>query len=327
MSRTYNFNVSNVGIKLERCMVWSIVRSPSSTHINSHIAASVVNGLLSVLGTVLNLLVVYIFLKSPKLRSRVPYFGIMVVSSVDLGVVTIVQPLFIILLLKDVQETSNCFYFITYTTVAFLFATMSTASLVTINIERYFSIVRPIFHRNTITKKRLLLIFGFVWFVGLSTYVPWFSTSNLAWIGTAVFIFLICGTSFSVYLSIFLVARKKLRSIHLPSDTRSVQVTLAKFMAFKRELMIAKMYVLIVLLSFCCYLPFGVVLVHEFVDRNNEWTDESRSGIIAWTLTLLYMNSTLNSLVFFWTNRKLRKEGVNIVRKSFKLQETVDKMD
>ena len=308
-------------------MVWSIVRSPSSTHINSHIAASVVNGLLSVLGTVLNLLVVYIFLKSPKLRSRVPYFGIMVVSSVDLGVVTIVQPLFIILLLKDVQETSNCFYFITYTTVAFLFATMSTASLVTINIERYFSIVRPIFHRNTITKKRLLLIFGFVWFVGLSTYVPWFSTSNLAWIGTAVFIFLICGTSFSVYLSIFLVARKKLRSIHLPSDTRSVQVTLAKFMAFKRELMIAKMYVLIVLLSFCCYLPFGVVLVHEFVDRNNEWTDESRSGIIAWTLTLLYMNSTLNSLVFFWTNRKLRKEGVNIVRKSFKLQETVDKMD
>ena len=322
-----NFNVSNVGIKLERCMVWSIVRSPSSTHINSHIAASVVNGLLSVLGTVLNLLVVYIFLKSPKLRSRVPYFGIMVVSSVDLGVVTIVQPLFIILLLKDVQETSNCFYFITYTTVAFLFATMSTASLVTINIERYFSIVRPIFHRNTITKKRLLLIFGFVWFVGLSTYVPWFSTSNLAWIGTAVFIFLICGTSFSVYLSIFLVARKKLRSIHLPSDTRSVQVTLAKFMAFKRELMIAKMYVLIVLLSFCCYLPFGVVLVHEFVDRNNEWTDESRSGIIAWTLTLLYMNSTLNSLVFFWTNRKLRKEGVNIVRKSFKLQETVDKMD
>ena len=308
-------------------MVWSIVRSPSSTHINSHIAASVVNGLLSVLGTVLNLLVVYIFLKSPKLRSRVPYFGIMVVSSVDLGVVTIVQPLFIILLLKDVQETSNCFYFITYTTVAFLFATMSTASLVTINIERYFSIVRPIFHRNTITKKRLLLIFGFVWFVGLSTYVPWFSTSNLAWIGTAVFIFLVCGTSFFVYLSIFLVARKKLRSIHLPSDTRSVQVTLAKFMAFKRELMIAKMYVLIVLLSFCCYLPFGVVLVHEFVDRNNEWTDESRSGIIAWTLTLLYMNSTLNSLVFFWTNRKLRKEGVNIVRKSFKLQETVDKMD
>ena len=310
-----NFNVSNVGIKLEICMVWSIVRSPSSTHINSHVAACVVNGLSSVLGTVLNLLVVYIFLKSPKLSSKVSYFGIMVVSSVDLGVVTIVQPLFIILLIKDVQETSNCFYVITQTTVAFLFATMSTASLVTINMERYFSIVRPIFHRNTITKKRLLLIFGFVWFVGLSTYVPWFSTSNLAWIGTAVFIFLICGTSFSVYLSIFLVARKKLRSIHLPSDSPSVQVTLAKFMAFSRELKLAKMYVLIVLISFCCYLPFGVVLVHEFAHRNNEWTEESRSGIMTWTLTLLFMNSTLNSSVFFWTNRELRKEGVNIIRK------------
>ena len=310
-----NFNVSNVGIKLERCMVWSIVRSPSSTHINSHVAACVVNGLSSVLGTVLNLLVVYIFLKSPKLSSKVSYFGIMVVSSVDLGVVTIVQPLFIILLIKDVQETSNCFYVITQTTVAFLFTTMTTASLVMINMERYFSIVRPIFHRNTITKKRLLLIFGFVWFVGLITYVPWFLTSNLAWIGTAVFIFLVCGTSFFVYLSIFLVARKKLRSIHLPSDSPSVQVTLAKFMAFSRELKLAKMYVLIVLISFCCYLPFGVVLVHEFAHRNNEWTEESRSGIMTWTLTLLFMNSTLNSSVFFWTNRELRKEGVNIIRK------------
>ena len=79
---------------LEECLVGFIVRSPSSSYIGSSIAAVVVNIVLAVAGTILNSFVLFIFWKSPKLRSKLSSFAIMLLCSIDLGVVTVVNPLF-----------------------------------------------------------------------------------------------------------------------------------------------------------------------------------------------------------------------------------------
>ena len=159
-------NISNVGFKFERCIMRPIVHSPSSSYIKSHIAICVVNTLFSIVGTILNSLVLYSFWKSPQLRSKMSYFVIMVLSCVDLGVVTIVQPLVTSFFIKEILESSKlCFHLTAFAVTSILFSGKSISTLLTLNIQRYFSIVCPILHRTTATKKRFLATSFFIWFI------------------------------------------------------------------------------------------------------------------------------------------------------------------
>ena len=316
MNSNNSSNISNMGLKFEKCLLSHIVRSPSSTFIKNHIATCVINALFSIVGTILNSLVLYIFWKSPRWRSKMSYFGIMVLSSVDLAVVTIVQLLYISFLINAILEKAKCLHLMAFATVAYIFSGISMTIIVTINIERYFSIVRPVLHRTMATKKRFLLTCVLIWFVQILMTVCWFLFSGFGSIGSAIFYFLTCVTSFFVYLSIFFVARKKLRNVH-PVNNTSGQDTSNNRMSFLRELKLAKTYVLVVLLCFLCYLPYGIVLANKLVDRNVESIDERGTMATTWTVTLVFINSTLNSCVFFWVNRELRKEGLKIVRKCF----------
>ena len=166
MNANTSSNIPNVGLKFENCFLRPIVHSPSSSYIKNHIAICVVNTLFSIVGTILNSLVLYIFWKSPQQRTKMSSFVIMVLSSIDLGVVTIVQPLFISFLINEILETSKlCLRFMAFVLLEFLFHGMCISTLLTINIQRYLSIVRPIWHRNVATKKRFLLTSLFIWFI------------------------------------------------------------------------------------------------------------------------------------------------------------------
>ena len=316
MNSNTSSDVSNMGLKFKKCLLAHIIRSPSSTFINSRIAACVVNVLFSLVGTILNTLVLYIFWKSPQRRSKISYFGIMLMSSLDLAVVTIVQLLYISFRINAILEQAKCLHLMAFAIAAYIFTGMSMTILVTINIERYFSIVRPVLHRTMATKKRFLLTCVLIWFVQILMTVCWFLFSGFGSIGSAIFYFLTCVTSFFVYLSIFFVARKKLRNVH-PVNNTSGQDTSNNRMSFLRELKLAKTYVLVVLLCFLCYLPYGIVLANNLVDRNVESIDERGTMASTWTVTLVLINSTLNCCVFFWANRELRKEGLKVVRKCF----------
>ena len=296
MNANTRSNISNVCLKLENSFR-PIVHSPSSSYIENHIAICAVNALFSIVGTILNSLVLYIFWKSQQWRSKMFSFVIMMLCSIDLGVVTIVQPLFISFLINEILETSKlCLILIAFVLLASLFHAMSASTLLTINMQRNLSIVRPIFHRTFATKKRFLLTSLFIWFIYILSYLSRILVVNYGWIGTAVLIFIFCCTIFYCYLSIFLVARKRL--------PRANQVNIRSDQDNSTNLV-----------SLLCHLPYSIVLVCcklETVALN-----ERTIVAIDWTFTLLFINSTFNCCVFFWTNRELRKESVKIVRKCF----------
>ena len=123
-------------------------------------------------------------------------------------------------------------------------------------------------------------------------------------------------TSLFTYVAIYVVARKKMlkrNKVHSNSDQESRR----NFMAFLRELKMAKTYVMVVSLCFLCYLP-PVVVWGIFA---NILTRDSVLLAFEWGNTLISMNSTLNCLIFFWGNREMRKEGSNILKKCFHRQE------
>ena len=150
---------------LEACFVSFVVRSPSSSYISNAIAASVVNIVLAVAGTILNSFVLFIFWKSPKLRSKLSSFTIMLLCSIDLGAVkvVVVHPLFA---LKSITmlDSPKCLYIAAYTIAIFFLSGISECILFIVNLERYFARIHPFLHRIHFTKRRFVLTWVFFWF-------------------------------------------------------------------------------------------------------------------------------------------------------------------
>ena len=299
---------NNSKIVFEACLVSTLVRSPSSSYIRNSIAAVVVNIVLAIAGTILNTFVLYIFWKSPKLLSKLSYFSIMLLCSIDLGVVTVVNPLFALKIITTMLDSAKCIYVVTYAIAMLLFSGISAWTLFIINSERYFSIIHTALHRNHFTKRRFLSTWIFLWFFVMSSIV---SCMHFKSLGNAIPITLsiIVCTSLYTYVAIFVVARKKMLKVHDNSDQESSR----NFMVFLRESKMAKTYVLVVSLCCLCYLP-GVVVSGT---QNPLYHSDTDTVVLDWATTLMSMNSTLNCLLFFWGNREMRKEGYKILKNCF----------
>ena len=298
MNSNTSSNISNVALKFERCFMRLLIRSaldPSSTYVKNHITICIVNTLFSIVGTVLNSIVLYIFWKSQQRRSKMSYFGIMVMSSVDIGVVTIVQPLFTYVVINEIFGKLKCYHYMAFALLALLIPGVSASTVFVISIQRYFSIVRPILHHTIATKKRFLLTNLLVWFIYLLFYLSRIFSLNYNWIVLVVLGFIFCCTSLFVYSSIFLVARKKLRNANHVNST-SGQDNSPNLVSFLRELKLAKTYILIALLLFICYLPYTIALLYTNLEPR---TMERAIVAVDWTLALAFTNSTLNCCVFY----------------------------
>ena len=200
-------NISNNSkMFLEACLLSFIVRSPSSSYIRNSIAAVVVNIVLAVAGTILNSFVLIIFWKSPKMRSKLSSFAIMLLCSIDVGVGTVVHPLFA---LKSITmlHSPRCLYIVAYNMTLLFFSGISADTILIINIERYFAIIHPFLHRNHFTKRKFVLTWIFfcflviVWIV-CRVYFTVFALVIPVNLGIIVF------TSLFTYVAIYVVARK-----------------------------------------------------------------------------------------------------------------------
>ena len=87
---------------VERCYMTYVVLSPTASYIINNVIGCIVNGILAIMGTLLNVVVVCVFWQSEKFRSKVSYFMIMVLSSIDILVTIIVHPLYLVNSIADI---------------------------------------------------------------------------------------------------------------------------------------------------------------------------------------------------------------------------------
>ena len=314
-------NISNNSkIFLDACYVSFDIHSPSSSYIRNAKATVVVNIVLAIAGTILNSFVLYIFLKSRKLRSKLSSFAIMLLCSIDLGVGTVANPLFALKDISTILGSPKCLYFAAYNIAILFFSGISGCTIFIINIERYFAIMHPFFHHVHFTKRRFVLTWVFSWFLVIVfilclVYFPFLGVLVPVTLGIITF------TSLFTYIAIFVVARKRMLNIN-EVHSNSDQESRRNLMVFLiRELKIAKTYVLIVSLCFLCYLPTVVVSCVESILNLSVKTSDSLVNAFDWGNTFITLNSTLNCLIFFWGNREMRKEGSKIAKKCFHRQE------
>ena len=323
MNFSADSNVSDYKQILERCLISFVVRSPTLSYTRSIIAACIVNFVFAIAGTILNSLVLYIFWKSTKLRSKLCYFVIILLSSADLAVVTIVHFLFLLQAINEINGTPNCMYKNIYLFSLYFLPGISVSTLIILNLERYTAIIHPIWHLKTATKRRLTYIWAILWLLNIIDVLSLVFLRVLADILILTVITTLCCTSLVTYVSIFRVARKKKDALEACNtvgyDTNcgyhQGNKDSGSTVAFLRELKIAKTYFIIIVLAFVCCLPPGLVnhsLKYPWNKNENERT--AATVVFTWSNTLISLNSTLNCLVFFWANKMLRREALRLFK-------------
>ena len=261
----------------------------------------VVNIIFTFFGVFSNTLVIVCFLKSSQLRKKLCNFMVMVLSCFDLLAVIANHPAFVLYLVIWLTEDYDTLHKMgIYVHFATMFLGFSFFALLVMNIERYMAVYYPIFHRNSVTRRRLITLLAILFI--LHATVTIISANDLIVVQVVGFIIFI-----AIAFPPFMFLNYKLFKI-----SRTIRRNNA-ILPGKRTTVNMKI-ISTCLLAGACLLIFSIpstfFLVFSF-DEHSSMNNVKLSYI--WAVTVCTMNSTFNSLIFFWKNNILRTEGLKIL--------------
>lgn len=182
-----------------------------------------------------------------------------------------------------------------FSKVTNIFFGVSVLALFVLNLERYLATHHPIFHRNSVTKRKLLSSFGLLTFI-LIILVLMHVIFGIS-VVVIMLIFLAIFTPPLLYINykLFKIANKSRVSPEM--KTRFSIKNIASC-----------------LLVSACY---AVLLIPPFItvalNKNSKQHHADFVSILAQTVGS--MNSTLNCVVFYWKSNILRAEGIKFIKK------------
>ena len=290
-----------------------IVNFPSNKYVINNIFVIVLNCILIIFTILLNAVSTITISKSPQLSSKPCYFIILIQSTIDLVVGVFGTPLFVIFLASQVIGVSNCVsdlsLRLTYITVGTSMVTLSA-----LTIERYIAILHPYAYSN-VTKKRILI------YVGSGSALVLFVASLSVLLGklmiqyfTSAIILPFFVLTAIAYRKIFHVIKSSNRNCQHP-DVQALKKTKLLLQEIKQ----AKPCFTVVMCFAVCLLPMSVAL--PFILNHDRFNAEA---IRIWVATLLLANSSVNSALFFWAKKMLRKEAKKLLTKKLCFPNSVD---
>lgn len=280
---------------------------PSPVYISSF-AASIVALLLIIPTILLNGGSILTILKCSHLKEKIAYILIMFQSMADLTVGLVGMPAFAYVAMpKTMYNHASCMGLLVLLRVMVIPSLPSVVTLTVMTLERYIGVLHPLKHRTLVTKRRvvILVLFPGLFYVTAMILLSLLETSLFGeLLSVSLFAFLIFAIF--VYTRIFITIRK--REIPGNNDTSAKRY-------FLKEVKLAKCCFLAVLCFVVCFLP--TVLVPFFVNDNRSFLYQI---LRPWGTITMLLNPSVNSVIFFWTRPKLRKEARKIAKCFYTLQ-------
>lgn len=280
-----------------------------------------VNVLFTIAGTFSNSVVIISFWTSSQLRKKPCHFMILVLSCFDLAVVTVTHPLIISSAIElfngdynRAHEHDQIRRFIKTCLYGW-----SMLALLIMTIERFLGLTYPIFHRTSVTKKRLLYLLAFVWSSMNTLLVLSFRDQVISYTTLITVYMAICLIlSLSLNVKMYIIAKTRQRNPIVPAGRETTDGEENK----KRFKNISTCC--LAFASFCIS-SFPGMLLTGLRSARKIPEDDAHSLLFLWCVSFVSMNSTFNCLIFFWKNAILRCEGIKIVnrlRRSMNLPRT-----
>ena len=233
----------------------------------------------------------------------------------DLGVGLLAQPMFAAHIMDSKQnnETMNKSYNATYVafhtpTDIFIFA--SLFSVTALCADRYLAIYLHLRYQELVTYKRVTIAVTLIWvFSALTPLFSFWIPTNIMFVYYAIqnLCCIITTTSLSVKLKQTL--RRHITQIQIPQEAQNHQV---ESVQRNRKSAMASLYVYLVFIV--CYLPNICVLIT--IATISEPRNDLKH-LRLYTLTLVFLNSTLNPLIYCWKLKQIRKTVTGKLRDVF----------
>ena len=272
-------------------------------------------GVLIIPTVLLNAVAVITIWKTAQLKKKPCYFVILLQSSVDLGVGCIALPIFLVALLVPFTNIDICTPVIVSNTVTVFAIGLSTLILSALTVERYIAVVHPYSYRRLVTKRRIVIFVlggGSIQFpVVVACILNEYLTIKYAAMG--FFATFLIFTSFA-YIRMYLVMQRLSRSEVRPNEVGGEE-NKKRRRALRSAVKHAMSAFIVVIFFFVLLVPFTLFPVFIRMGKMNF------NAYLMWSGTLIFLNSTVNSVIYFWRVTALRQEAIKILKNSLTIGE------
>ena len=231
-------------------------------------------------------------------------------ATTDLCVSVISQPLYAALLLTAVNEHWNvCRYVrIVAAITSYILCVVSLLTLTAISVDRLLALLLGLRYRQVVTLRRAYGTVIVFWAVSTVFSISGlFLDSNTRKWRAASFVSLCLVTSTYSYTRIFINLHHRQNQLQdqVQQPNQTNQLNIGRY----RKAVSTALWLQLTLVA--CYLPY-VILVTWFIRAKS-----SSSVFLGWnfTITLLFLNSTLNPILYCWKIDEVRQSAKDTIRK------------
>ena len=284
---------------------------------SSYIANCVFNAWTAYTAIMLNSVTIHVIRKTTTLPKPLKTLLLSLAVS-DLGVGLLVQPLYSLRLVVELEPNvgNNPAYtatYIPYLITANLFGFASFFGVMVLSVDRFLAIHLHLRYQELVTHKRVFAVVISVWafsavlslvrlWIPLNIIFPIFAFIEVACVITAAFL----------NYRIFVAVRRHVNQIQALQVQQIAQNEEVVNVGRLRKSATTTVYVYLVFLV--CYLPNVCYLCITVLSTKKSTVQQ---GLSIYNLTLTFLNSSLNPLIYCWKMRDIRQAVRNIFRNAF----------
>ena len=276
---------------------------------STFIANCVFNSFLCYTATMLNIVTIHAIRKTSSLPKTLKTLLLSLAVS-DVGVGLLVQPFYTSLLAKWLQQNNaGCSTVNVYDIIAHFFSIRSFLGVVAVSVDRFLAIHLHLRYQELVTQKRVVAVVISNWVLSaflslLMLWVPFDVKSLIIYI--LGFVFVLVTTI--VYIRIYLAVRYHKNQIHALQVQQVAQTGEMANFASLIKFAVGIFYVYIVFLV--CYLPHFIILAATKINGPSI----ALKKINLFAVTLVFLNSSLNPVIYCWKMRHIRYAIMDIPR-------------
>ena len=267
----------------------------------------VFNNFLTYTAILLNIVTMYAMQKTASLPKTLKTLLFSVAIS-DVGIGLLAQPVYSSLLVKWLQlNHPSCNNYGVLSISANLFLASSFLSVVAVSVDRFLAIHLHLRYQELVTHKRIVIVVISIWVLSASVSFTMFWELR-AYINLFIlaFGFII---SFVAYIKMYLTVRRhknQIQSLLVVDETQSGIMT--NYAAVVKTT-VGVLYVYLVLLA--SYLPYFICMAVARICRDSSI---AKKQLFLFSLTLMFLNSSLNPVIYCWKMRHIRHAIIDILR-------------
>ncbi|XP_078347054.1 adenosine receptor A2a-like [Oculina patagonica] len=275
---------------------------------STFIANRPLNNFLTYTAVSLNIVTIYAIRKTSSLPKTLKTLLLSLAVS-DVGVGLFAQPFYTSLLVKWLKENNpGCNTNMAFSIVTSLFCQASFFIVVAVSVDRFLALHLHLRYQEHVTHKRVVAVVISIWALSalsslMMLWVPNNIRSVLLTFGTVGFLL----TSV-VYIRIYFIVRRHKDQIRALQVQQEPQIReMANFASLVKSA-VGVFYVYLVFLA--CYLPnlfcFAAIKIY------GPSTDLKIVWLFTWTL--VFLNSSLNPLIYCWKMKHIRHAIMDMLR-------------